>query len=323
MYGSIKVYRNNLYLKETKIRMYSIGVDIGGSHITSGMFEHSNKLLHKDSMAYAKVNPHASKDDILDAWFNVISQSIALHSAAEIMGIGIAMPGPFDYYNGISKMQNVNKLDALYGISVRDELAARLAVDPSKIRFINDATAFSVAETQIGKASLYSRTVAITLGTGFGSSFILGGQPVLSGELVPTGGFLFDKDFNGQIADETFSTRGILRRYTLLSGKTVKNVQALCDILEEDEHVAQVFSWLGNALGEFLKPYLLNFGAEVLVIGGNISKAYEHFGQSLKVVLPDIEIYVSDFGEEAAIIGSALLLDDQYYENIVPSLKIM
>jgi glucokinase len=303
--------------------MYSIGVDIGGSHITSGMFEHANKSLHKDSMAYAKVNPHASKEDILDAWYDVISQSIALRDVSEILGIGIAMPGPFDYYNGISKMQNVDKLDALYGISVRNELAARLAVEPSKIRFINDATAFSVAETQIGKASSYSRTVAITLGTGFGSSFILNGQPVLDGELVPEGGFLFDKDHNGQMADEIFSTRGILKYYTSLCGKSVKNVQALCDLVDEDECVEQVFNWLGKVLGEFLKPHLLKFDAEVLVIGGNISKAYRFFGPSLQQVLPDIEIYVSDFGEEAAIIGSALLLDDKYYDDILPSLKIM
>lgn len=303
--------------------MYSIGVDIGGSHITSGLFEHSSKLLNKESMAYAKVNPHASKEDILDAWFNVISQSILNKDASEILGIGIAMPGPFDYYNGISKMQNVDKLDALYDISVRNELAARLAVDPSKIRFINDATAFSVAETQIGKASLYSRTVAITLGTGFGSSFLLNGQPVLNGVDVPKGGFLFNQDCNGQLADELFSTRGILRQYTKLSGKSAKNVQELCSLIDTDQHVQPVFDWLGKALGEFLKPYLVKFETDVLVIGGNISKAYSYFGPALIQVLPDIEIYVSDFGEEAAIIGSALLLDDRYYHDISPALKIM
>lgn len=303
--------------------MYSIGVDIGGSHITSGMFEHSNKEINKKSMAYAKVNPHASKNVILDAWFNVISQSIALVGMSEILGIGIAMPGPFDYYNGISKMQNVDKLDALFGISVREELAARLAIDPSKIRFINDATAFSVAETQIGKASLYSRTVAITLGTGFGSSFLINGQPVLDGEFVPTGGFLYNQEYNGKLADDIFSTRGILNYYTSLSGKSVKNVQALCDLIDTDPHVQKVFDWLGKELGQFLHPYLKKFDAEVLVIGGNISKAYGCFGPSLAKELTDIEIYVSNFGEEAAIIGSALLLDDIYYDELLPTLKIM
>jgi len=303
--------------------MYSIGVDIGGSHITSGMFEHSNNELDKDSMASAKVNPHASKDDILDAWYDVISQSIALRDISEILGIGIAMPGPFDYYNGVSKMQNLNKLDALYGISVRDELAARLALEPSKIRFINDATAFSVAETQIGRASLYSRTVAITLGTGFGSSFLVNGQPVLNGKLVPPGGFLFNQDYQGKLADEVFSTRGILNCYTSLSGRSAGNVQAICDLIKTDAHVQDVFNWLGTNLGKFLKPYLQKFDAEVLVIGGNISKAYPYFGATLTKELPELDIYVSNFGEEAAIIGSALLLDDKYYHDILPALRIM
>ncbi|MFL9844533.1 ROK family protein [Flavobacterium rhizosphaerae] len=303
--------------------MYSIGVDIGGSHITSGMFEHSNNHIIEDSLAFAKVNAHAPKGEILDAWFDVISKSIASRSISEIQGIGIAMPGPFDYYNGISKMQNVDKLDALFDVNVRNELAARLEIDPSKVRFINDATAFSVAETRIGKASAYTRTVAITLGTGFGSSFVVNGQPVLDGELLPKGGFLYNQQHNGQFADDVFSTRGILKYYTTLSGNSVKNVQALCGLVDTDPNVQPVFNWLGKELGQFLLPYLQKFGAEVLVIGGNISKAYSFFGPSLTEALPDIEIYVSKFGEEAAIIGGALLLDDAYYDELLPTLKIM
>ncbi|MFP9097972.1 ROK family protein [Flavobacterium sp. RHBU_24] len=303
--------------------MYSIGVDIGGSHITSGMFEHSNKKIIPDSLAYSKVNAHAPKDEILDAWSDVISKSISKKNVLEIQGIGIAMPGPFDYYNGISKMQNVDKLDALFGVNVRNELAARLAIDSSKIRFINDATAFSVAETQIGKASLYSRAVAITLGTGFGSSFVVDGQPVLSGELLPKGGFLYNQLYNNQFADDVFSTRGILNYYTALSSKSVQNVQVLCSLINDDPYVQPVFDWLGKELGKFLLPYLKKFNAEVLVIGGNISKAYSFFGPSVSKALPDIEIYVSNFGEEAAIIGSALLLDDAYYQELLPTLKVM
>jgi len=303
--------------------MYSIGVDIGGSHITSALFEHSNKEIIKSSVAYAKINAHAPKEEILDAWFDVISKSIAFKDASEIQGIGIAMPGPFDYYNGISKMQNVEKLDALFDVNVRSELAARLAIDPSKVRFINDATAFSVAETRIGKASAYSRAVAITLGTGFGSSFVVKEQPVLDGELLPKGGFLYNQMHNGQFADDVFSTRGILNHYTTISGKSTKNVQTLCSLIDADPYVQHVFNWLGVQLGQFLLPYLEKFDAEVLVIGGNISKAYSFFGPLLSEALPNIDIYVSDFGEEAAIIGGALLLEDAYYNELLPTLKIM
>lgn len=303
--------------------MYSIGVDIGGSHVTSGMFEHSNKVIRVGSLASAKINPNGSKDAIIDAWFGVISQSIALSTSSEMLGIGIAMPGPFDYFNGISLMKNVDKLDSLYGVNIREELAHRLAIPPSKIRFINDATAFSVAETRIGTASTYSKAVAITLGTGFGSSFLVDGQPVLDSDLVPKGGFLYNQDYNGKLADDIFSTRGILNYYSTMSDKTARNVEALCELLPEDQDVQKVFGWFGSALGQFLHSYLSTFGAEVLVIGGNISKAFEYFGPTLIKALPATDVYVSKFGEEAAIIGSALLLDEAYYQELLPSLKIM
>ena len=61
----------------------------------------------------------------------------------------------------------------------------------------------------------------------------------------------------------------------------------------------------------------------MLVIGGNISKAYPLFIESLKEQLPKTQIQVSELGEEAAIIGGALLLDETFYEDLIPALKLM
>lgn len=302
--------------------MFSIGVDIGGSHIASGMFEHSNKEIIKETLVSQKVDPKAPKDEILDLWASVISKTIEKVDVP-IQGIGFAMPGPFNYYEGISLIANVDKLESLYGVNIREELAERLNIHPSKIRFINDASAFSIAEALIGKASLFDRTVAITLGTGIGSSFLVNAQPIINGSNVPAGGFLFNQTYKGQLADNVFSTRGIINQYRELSGKKVKNVQELCKLIPEDKEAQMVFSWFGTELGRFLKPYLLNFDAEVLVIGGNIAKAYAFFGDDLVKQLPEIEIYTSAFGEEAAIIGSALLADDNYYTALIPALKLM
>ncbi|MDD7884505.1 ROK family protein [Flavivirga sp. 57AJ16] len=302
--------------------MYSIGIDIGGSHITCCMYGHTNKQIIEESLVNRKVNTFGSKDEIIDGWVSAISETIS-KTKVSYQGIGFAMPGPFDYYNGISLIKGVDKLESLYGLNLRKEIADRFNLEPQQVRFINDATAFSVAEASIGKASKYKRVVAITLGTGFGSSFLNETQPIVEGNMVPEGGVLYNKFYNGKLADEIFSTRGLVGSYKDVSGNVVKNVRELCDLINTNKKAAEVFELFGSKLGCYIKPYLEKFGAEVLVIGGNISKAYPYFSKHLQEIIPDIEIYVSNLGEKAAIIGGALLLDDAYYLQLEDTLKKM
>lgn len=302
--------------------MYSIGIDIGGSHITCGMYGHSNKQILNESLVNHKVNTHGSKTEIINEWVSAINETIA-KAKVPYEGIGFAMPGPFDYYNGISLIKGVNKLDSLFGVSIREELSIKFKIDSKKIRFINDASAFSVAEALIGKASEYKRVVAITLGTGFGSSFLVEAQPIVDGDLVPEGGFLYDKYYKGKLADDVFSTRGLVDMYKNKSGNIVKNVKELCDLINIEEQASEVLEVFGSELGNYIKPYLEKFGTDVLVIGGNISKAYPYFSKSIKEVISDTEIYVSNLGEKAAVFGGALLLDDEYYAKLEDTLKKM
>jgi len=302
--------------------MKSIGVDIGGSHITAGIYEDSKSEIHKGSLVYRKINSKGSKGEILNGWVDALEECRNTIDE-EINGIGIAMPGPFDYYNGISLIKDVQKLNSLYKVNIRLELAEKLRVQPSNIRFINDATAFSIAEAKVGCARKYQRVVAVTLGTGIGASFLIDGEPIIRDKSVPEGGFLYNQFYHNEMADDIFSTRGILGRYKSLSGKDIENVRMLCDQVNKDNSARQTLVQFGDELGDFLKPYLKEFNAEILVLGGNISKAYPYFGEALSANLPGIEVKVSDLGEQAAIIGSAMLVNNSYYSTIKSTLKFM
>ena len=303
--------------------MFSIGVDIGGSHITSCVYCHENKRLCRETFSYKKINPHGTKEEIITGWVCALEISMK-HLGKPISGIGVAMPGPFDYYNGISKITDVEKFQSLYDVNLRLELAERMGIEPSQIRFINDATAFSVAEALIGKASKYKKAIGITLGTGLGSSFLLNGKPIIKDKKVPDGGFLYNQYYQNIFADDIFSTRGIINAFEKETGKRLKNVKELCELVDVDPNARKVFHDFGSRIADFINPYIEEFEAEVLIFGGNISNAFEFFGPTLKDGLKGIdEIYVSEFGEEAAIIGSALLLDENYYAEIEETLKLM
>ena len=302
--------------------MLSIGADIGGSHISSCLFEHSTKTLQTESMVVRKIDRMGGPEDILSGWANAILET-AKNGSIPLQGVGLAMPGPFDYYNGISKITGVDKFESIYNINVRDELSKRLSVAPERIRFINDASAFTVAETFLGEASRYRKCMGITLGTGMGSAFTDGGRPVITRADTPTGGILFDKLFHGAKADDLFSTRGLIRSYFLRSGNSVHGVHEISERAGSESVARETFTLFGEQLGTFLKPYADQFGTECLVLGGNICKAYEMFSVPLQRALPGVHLYVSAYGEQAAMIGAARLLEDGYYEDIREVLREM
>ncbi|KEO71867.1 ROK family protein [Anditalea andensis] len=290
------------------MNIYSIGVDIGGSHISCGMYEHSNKVFLKHSKISLPVNNKGSLKEIIGIWGSAISKTINA-SGVPFEGIGVAVPGPFDYANGISLINGVDKYESLMNVNVRDELASYLNIPPAAIRFINDAAAFATAEAAVGKASEYKRMVGLTLGTGLGSSFCLDGKAVEKGPDVPKGGYLFDKKHGDQLSDDLFSTRGIINHFKKISGRDVATVLDLCQLIPVDEDAHKTMRWFGQELGVFLSPHLKKFEAEVVVLGGNIAKAFQFFHDDLSYHLPNIPIFYSDYGEEAAMMGAALLYE--------------
>jgi glucokinase len=94
-----------------------------------------------------------------------------------------------------------------------------------------------------------------------------------------------------------------------------------------DNFVAELFRDFGENLGLFLAPWLKGFDAEVLVIGGNISHAYNLFGKYFEETLKDqncnSEVALSKLKEDAALLGSAYLLDDEFWKSVQHALPLM
>jgi glucokinase len=231
------------------------------------------------------------------------------------------MPGPFDYVNGIALFERVEKYESLYGANIVKEMRTRLGVDDRvKFRFINDATSFAIAEAWIGKARDFRRVVALTLGTGFGSAFLIGGIPVIEGDSVPGSGCVWHIPFRDGIADDYFSTRWFVSRYETITGKRVPGVKEIADVFDTDIAAQEVFQEYGANMGEFLAPWLKQFDAEIIVIGGNVSAAFPYFGEVFSETLlkngVGIEIRISGMMENAAIIGSSRLIEEDFWENV-------
>ncbi len=307
---------------------YAIGADIGGSHITCAAVDLLSGKVLKNTLSERRVNNQAQAYEIINTWSECLSDVIRHVGFDDLRGIGFAMPGPFDYVNGISYIKGVSKYEKLYGFNIADAIVSSIgAPDYFKIRFINDASAFAVGEAWAGMAKNYNKSMCITLGTGLGSAFIKDGIPVVDGPDVPRIGCVYHLPYGESIADDYFSTRWFLKNYKELTGKEIEGVKELAELAEKDPAVKNLFLKFGNDLAGFLAPWLKKFGAEVLVIGGNIANAFNLFEsvftERLKKEGWNGAVKISELKEDAALLGSAYLFNDHFWKAVQHALPLM
>lgn len=298
---------------------FAIGVDIGGSHITSSVVDLSQYRILSGTRCSKTVNNKADKEEILKDWAEAINRTIANSPISKIANIGFAMPGPFDYKTGLALFKGNDKFDGLYNVSIPDEFPAYIkGVRSTNFRFMNDATSFGVGASVMGRAKDHSKVLAITLGTGFGSAFIRDGIPLINEEGVPEGGWLWDKPYKDGIGDDYFSTRWCLKRYQQISYRQVQGVKEIAEI--DNEHTRALFEEFGSNMAEFMIPFLLRFKPDLIILGGNISKAQNFFLPTLMSKIRDtglhMEFRISELMEDAAIIGSAKLFEPNFWARI-------
>lgn len=297
-----------------KLRRFSIGCDIGGSHISCALVDIDSGKIFENSIVNVKVDNSSEAHIILDAWAKAIDQcksNIPLDGS--FIGIGFAIPGPFDYENGIALYDNSNqKFENLNNVDVTTEITSRLGIDKNQLKFTNDATAFALGSYWFGSGKGFKKMIAITLGTGFGSSFISHGKSIEEGNTVPDGGYLWDKPFEDGIADDYFSTRWFVNSFNDISNEKVTGVKQIAEFANEGNKTAiELFNQFGTNLGTCLTNPIANFEAEIVVIGGNIGEALSLFNPSLQKYLKakniNITFKTSVLKESAAMLGATAI----------------
>ena len=297
----------------------AIGVDVGGSHISSAAVNLKELKIIPNTIHCVKLDNKASKEEIFKKWSEAINKTIESAGGIGNVNIGVAIPGPFNYKEGIAMFSGDNdKYDSLYNVSVSKELVKYINATDAAMRFLNDATSFGVGVSAIGKARGFNKIIAVTLGTGFGSAFIKNGVPIVVSDEVPVDGCLWDKPYKEGIGDDYFSTRWCIDRYQEITSKRVNGVKEIAEA--NDEHSKQVFTEFGSNMAEFMIPFIKKFQPGLIVLGGNISNASKFFLPVLEKRIKEAGLKtgfeISQLMEDAAIIGSAKLFDSNFWNSV-------
>ncbi|WP_316799957.1 ROK family protein [Pedobacter frigidisoli] len=283
----------------------ALGVDIGGSHITAALVDLETRTLVNDSIKRSPVNSQEKKEVILSAWCDIIEKAFKNITNGSRY-VGIAMPGPFNYEEGISLIKDQDKFKSLYSINVKQELALRLDIPADHIHFINDAAGFLQGEVYAGAAKGNANVLGLTLGTGLGSSLCIDGKAIDAD--------LWCSPFLDGIAEDYLSTRWFVKRYKQLTGNEVDGVKELVAIVESDHAATRVFMEFGYNLAQFLIPVINKHKIDTVIIGGNIAQSFSAFAPELTATLKgnqiDADIKISELKENAALIGAASCCDE-------------
>ena len=245
-------------------------LEIGGTHVSAALVDLAARQVVSKVVRH-DLDAAGSATDLLDA---MAAAGRAVGRAGATWGV--AMPSPFDYDAGIGRFTGVGKFDALHGVDVRAGLVGRL--DAGAVVFGNDADAFGVGEFLAGAAAGCARAVCLTLGTGVGSAWLADGVPVDDGPLVPPEGRVHLLTVHGAPLEDAVSRRAIRAAYGAGVDVAVIAERARAG----EEHAAAVLHHAFTTLGRALAPWVSDFGAQRVVVGGSIARSLEPGGTAAR-----------------------------------------
>jgi glucokinase len=275
--------------------------DVGGSHVSAAVCR--SGAYHLGPVVSA---PHADVETC-DGFIDLL-HSLGVEASSgekDLGGAELAIPGPFDFAAGISRMKH--KLPYLYGVDLRGKLAERFGWQPDQVRFLLDSAAFLLGEIGAGEARGVARAVGITLGTGIGSAFAVNGRVVTEGPGVPPGGEIWNLPYESGIVEDFVSTRAIQQSYKLRTG-ALPIVARIAADAANDPDATEVFAEFGRHLGLALRMKLSEFDPDVVVIGGGISRSSHLFFPAAIKELASLkmQLRVSALLDDAPLAGAAV-----------------
>lgn len=157
-----------------------IALDLGGTRIKLGLVRGANILVSDQLDAQADLGLQPRLPD-LTARIDALLQQASL-SAADLAGVGIAVPGIVDTDN-----MKVLAINAKYSDAPQTDLVAWARNNWDLPLWLeNDTRAAMIGEWRFGQGCGYDNLVMMTLGTGIGTSAVIAGR-VLRGKHFQAG----------------------------------------------------------------------------------------------------------------------------------------
>lgn len=316
--------------------MYTIGIDLGGTNIAIGIVNEEYKIIRKGSVpTLADRDAALIVDDMAKLCSDLVSEADLTYD--DIAYAGIASPGTCNSDLGV--VLYANNLP-FFHFPIAEMLKARIPV--KNVYIENDANAAAKGEAVAGAAKGSKSSVFITLGTGVGGGIVIDGTVYAGFNFAGAELGHMVIVYNGRRC--SCGRLGCWESYSSATGLIAMTRDKLLETAPEDTIMWQMCDSIDKISGktsfaaarkgdkagqevvdmyiEYLACGITNiiniFQPEILSIGGGISNERDNLlVPLLKLVRKDeygsatdrprTEIKIAELGNDAGIIGAALL----------------
>lgn len=273
-----------------------IGIDVGGTKMTSVLFDGKNVLSDftlatpKDDLEHFVIMLGALIDPLLEK---------AKADKLKVQKIGIGIPGILE--NNKEKVLKCPNLSILDGVNLvktlNDKLGHEFIMD-------NDASCFLRAEVKLGAGKGYKNVFGVTLGTGIGGAWWVN-------DGVYNGSHCTANEIGHTIINhaEAMDLEGAYHKLTQNNPGQLAEEAYRGDVLAE-----KIFQEVGALLGMSFAGIVNLLDPELIIIGGGVAGSGDLFLSEVKkttekysLAPQKIKIVKAKLGPMAGAIGASLL----------------
>ncbi len=313
------------------MKMYNIGVDLGGTNIVVGLLNENYEIVDKKSTPTKRERESGEiLKDIAMLCIKIIEDNKI--NKADVKWIGIGSPGTCDSKNCVVSYSANLKFE---NVKVKEEIQKYIDLP---VYLGNDANCAAYGEYKAGAGRGTTNASMITLGTGVGGGFIIDGRLLegsnfngaeighivisVDGRKCGCGRLgCFEAycsataliDMANEVAEK--STNTMLLKLND-NDKTKTTAKMVFDCYDEgDEYMKDVVENYYKNLAEGITNIINIFDPEVFIIGGGVSARGEKLIQPVIEKIKErtygkglsCEIKIATLGNDAGIIGAGLL----------------
>ena len=311
---------------------YGFGVDLGGTTVKIAYFDETGTMLSKwEIPTVVASNGQRILPDIAASILQFIDQKDVDH--ADVIGVGIGVPGPVDSKGVVNKCVNLG-----WGVfNIAEKLSALIGFP---VKAGNDANVAALGEFWKGGGKGAQNMVFATLGTGVGGGIVVGGHLLhgAHGSGAEIGHLVLNREETEPCGcgkrgcvEQYCSATGIVR----LAHKALETSNAFSTLRQHNSLTCKDIFDCGRAgdplalrvleqyyayLGEFLANICDVIDPEAVVLGGGVSKAGQmlldgvrpHFDRCVFHAASGARFALASLGNDAGAYGAFKLALDAF-----------
>ncbi len=303
--------------KEKQRSPFALGVDLGGHNLRGAVIDGEGRLLHRKRVA---TDESRDLSKVLDQ-IAQLCEDLCEEVSGSVIGVGIGVPGFMDHESGF--LTSSPNFPTWNRVNLHEHLNAKCSLP-----FLteNDANMAALGEFWKGAGKGAKVMVCLTLGTGVGGAVVqegklLKGAHGLAGEL---GHIVIDPQ--GPVCGcgakgclEAFASGSYIERRTGSASRDVYD-----RAMKGDDASRTIFEEFGCSLGLGVSSLVQVFDPSLVVIGGQVSQAWEVFYPSLLQEFSErlskhpgrnTPIIRAACGDDAGLLGAAYRVFETYGES--------